>query len=46
MSDELDVCSVCEGVVDDNDSYIVIGRSGEEPQRVHEVCMATIRSAV
>ena len=46
MSDELDACSVCEVVVADDDSHIVIGRPGEEPQRVHEVCMAALRSAV
>ncbi len=46
MSGGLNVCSVCEVLVIDEDSYIVIGRPGEEPQRVHEVCMAAIRSTV
>ena len=46
MSSEIDVCAVCELPVVYDDSHILIGRSGEEPERVHEVCMAAIGSAV
>jgi len=37
---------VCQLAVAEDDSYIVIGRRGEEPQRVHEGCMAVIRLSV
>jgi hypothetical protein len=46
VSNEEDVCAVCELAVAEDDSYIVIGRSGEEPERVHEDCMAVIRRSV
>jgi hypothetical protein len=46
VSSERNVCAVCELAVAEDDSYIVIGRSGEEPERVHEGCMAVIRRSV
>ena len=46
MSDEIDVCVVCELPVVYDDSHILIGRLGDEPERVHEVCMSAIRCAV
>jgi hypothetical protein len=46
VGDEGNVCMVCELAVSEDDSYIVIGRSGEEPERVHEACMGSIRLTV
>jgi hypothetical protein len=46
VSNEIEVCAVCELPVVDDDSHILIGRSGEEPERLHEACMGLIRRAV
>jgi hypothetical protein len=46
VSYEIDVCAVCELPVVYDDSHVLVGRSGKDPERVHEDCMSAIRSAV
>jgi hypothetical protein len=40
------LCIVCELPVSEDDSHVLIVRSGENPERIHERCMSAIRRAV
>ena len=40
------MCAVCELPVVYDDSHVLIGRSGKEPERVHEDCMGAIKLTV
>jgi len=46
VSQAIDLCIVCELPVVEDDSYVLIGRSGQEPKPVHEACMGTIKLTV